>query len=162
LVDEGETKLDPVRALLVRLCRERNISLRKLSLVIGRNHAYLRAFVHVGEPHILSDEVRQALGRRLGVDPDVFRPSGLVEDPPRLRFPGEPINPDLMHEAEAIADRLVPGDSAEHKRNRTEVMAFAVWLLERQAAGIPVDLRDENLLRRLEMFSHRLQTRPKR
>lgn len=146
---------DPVRALLVRLAQEQGRSLLSLSRAIGKNHAYFQQFVRVQVPRRLPPDVRRALGRLLGVDPRLFQPVEEREEP-LVRLPGEPINPELMHEAQAIAERLVKGNSADQKFRRTETMGFVYTLLERQAAGIPFDLRDPEFLRMLEVLSRRL------
>ena len=159
MAKENSEVLDPVRSLIVRLAQEQRKSLLTLSKALGRNHAYLQQFVRLQVPRRLPEDVRRALGRLLGVDPRLLQPPEERELPP-LRQPGEPIDVNLMHEALAITNRLVKGDSPAQKFRHTEMLGFVIWLLERQAAGVLFDLRDENLLARLEALSYRMQHPP--
>jgi len=64
---------DPVRSVLLDLAVEQGRDWRDLSLAIGKNHAYIQQFIQRGSPRRLPEEVREALGRELGVHPDIFK-----------------------------------------------------------------------------------------
>ena len=65
--------LDRVRELVLELVKRDGTDLKTVSLAIPRNHAYLHQFITQNKPRALSEEVREALGRKFGVDPDDFR-----------------------------------------------------------------------------------------
>jgi SOS-response transcriptional repressor LexA len=74
-------KMDAPRKLLVDTLAQRpDLDLKKLSLAIGRNHAYLQQFLMRGSPRELPEAARHALSPLLGVSPDDLRsyapPSG--------------------------------------------------------------------------------------
>jgi SOS-response transcriptional repressor LexA len=74
-------KLDAPRKLLVDTLAQRpDLDLKKLSLAIGRNHAYLQQFLMRGSPRELPEAARHALAPLMGVSPDDLRsyapPSG--------------------------------------------------------------------------------------
>lgn len=60
-------ELDPVRARIVKLATHRGLTLKELSLKIGRNHAYLQQFVRRGSPRMLPETIRLELAKILGV-----------------------------------------------------------------------------------------------
>ena len=68
-------KLDPVRRTLIQLIalRDPPTDLKKASLAIGRNHAYLQQFIQRGTPRRLPEEVRHALAAYLGVTESALR-----------------------------------------------------------------------------------------
>jgi SOS-response transcriptional repressor LexA len=59
--------MDPVRALVLRKAEELG-GLKRLSVELGRNHAYLQQFIHRGVPATLDEHVRARLAGLLGVD----------------------------------------------------------------------------------------------
>ena len=74
-------KMDAPRKLLIDTLAQRpDLDLKKLSLAIGRNHAYLQQFLMRGSPRELPEAARHALSPLLGVSPDDLRsyapPSG--------------------------------------------------------------------------------------
>ena len=78
---EQARKMDAPRKLLVDTLAQRpDLDLKKLSLAIGRNHAYLQQFLMRGSPRELPESARHALAPLLGVSPDDLRsyapPSG--------------------------------------------------------------------------------------
>ncbi|HYC63999.1 MAG TPA: S24 family peptidase [Reyranellaceae bacterium] len=78
---EQARKMDAPRKLLVDTLAQRpDLDLKKLSLAIGRNHAYLQQFLMRGSPRELPEAARHALAPLLGVSPDDLRsyapPSG--------------------------------------------------------------------------------------
>ena len=87
--------MDAPRKLLVDSVAQRpDLDLKKLSLSIGRNHAYLQQFLMRGSPRELPETVRHALAPLLGVSPDDLRsyapPSaggGRIESDMRLAPP---------------------------------------------------------------------------
>ncbi|CAN5874556.1 hypothetical protein BH11PSE3_BH11PSE3_51050 [soil metagenome] len=63
----------PRKLLMDTLARRPALDLKKLSLSIGRNHAYLQQFLMRGSPRELPEAVRQALAPLLGGTPDELR-----------------------------------------------------------------------------------------
>jgi transcriptional regulator with XRE-family HTH domain len=66
-VSKAIDALDPVRERIVTLAAHRGLSLKQLSLKIGRNHAYLQQFVRRGTPRTLPEKTRLELAAILGV-----------------------------------------------------------------------------------------------
>ncbi|MCR9256283.1 MAG: peptidase S24 [Alphaproteobacteria bacterium] len=60
----------------MRLIQERTppTDLKKASLAIGRNHAYLHQLIHRGTPRVLPEESRLRLADYLDVEPDLLLP----------------------------------------------------------------------------------------
>jgi len=70
--------MDASRKLLVdTLARRPDLDLKKLSLAIGRNHAYLQQYVMRGSPRELPESARHGLAPLLGVSPDDLRSAAL-------------------------------------------------------------------------------------
>jgi hypothetical protein len=157
LVAGQQTELDPVRGRIVQLAREQGKSLRKLSLAIGQNHTYLQQFVKLRVPKNLPEAVRRALGQQLGVDADSFQPPEERESL-EVRLPGEPLDTRLLGEADALARRLVPGETERAQQIRLQLLGTLYALLERQDAGWPIHLRDGPTLRILELLCQRLRS----
>lgn len=66
--------MDAPRKLLVDTVAQRpDLDLKKLSLSIGRNHAYLQQFLMRGSPRELPEGARHALAPLLGIAPDDLR-----------------------------------------------------------------------------------------
>jgi len=67
---------DAYRHRLMRLIQARTppTDLKKCSLAIGRNHAYLHQFFHRGTPRVLPEEARLRLADYLGVDAEALAP----------------------------------------------------------------------------------------
>src|SRR5258707_14137454 len=66
--------MDAPRKLLVdTLERRPDLDLKKLSLAIGRNHAYLQQYLMRGSPRELPETARHGLAPLLGVSPDDLR-----------------------------------------------------------------------------------------
>jgi len=59
--------LDPIRSRIIKLASNRGLSLKDLSLMIGRNHAYLQQFVRRGSPRNLPEATRIELSKILNV-----------------------------------------------------------------------------------------------
>jgi len=59
--------LDPIRSRIVKLAGNRGLTLKELSLMIGRNHAYLQQFVRRGSPRNLPEAIRLELANILNV-----------------------------------------------------------------------------------------------
>jgi phage repressor protein C with HTH and peptisase S24 domain len=66
-------ELDPVRLKVLALLKERGSDLRKASLAMGRNAAYIHQYVYRGSPKVLSEDDRIALAEHLGIDEDDLR-----------------------------------------------------------------------------------------
>ena len=81
--------MDAARKLLVdTLARRPDLDLKKLSLTIGRNHAYLQQYLMRGSPRELPETARRGLAPLLGISPDDLRStvlpmSGRAEGDPR-------------------------------------------------------------------------------
>jgi len=65
--------LDQARMNLLTLIADNGTDLANVSQAIGRNAAYLQQFIKRGSPRSLGEPEREALGRRFGVSPDLFR-----------------------------------------------------------------------------------------
>lgn len=67
--------IDPVRKILPMLAEQRGMSLRELSMAIGKNEAYLSQFLDAkkASPKKLPEDVRERLAEKLGVPDDVLR-----------------------------------------------------------------------------------------
>lgn len=66
----------PRKLLLDTLSRRPDLDLKNLSLMIGRNHAYLQQYLMRGSPRELPESVRHGLAPLLGVSPDDLRSTG--------------------------------------------------------------------------------------
>jgi phage repressor protein C with HTH and peptisase S24 domain len=66
-------ELDPVRLKVLALLKERGSDLRKASLAMGRNAAYIHQYMYRGSPKVLSEDDRIALAEHLGIDEDELR-----------------------------------------------------------------------------------------
>jgi SOS-response transcriptional repressor LexA len=77
--------MDAARKLLVdTLARRPDLDLKKLSLAIGRNHAYLQQYLMRGSPRELPEMARHGLASLLGVSPDDLRSTALLSGGGRL------------------------------------------------------------------------------
>lgn len=68
---------DPVRERVLSVIEQRMppTDLKKASLAIGKNHAYLHQFINRGTPRILPQETRLRLAEYLEIDPDLLLPT---------------------------------------------------------------------------------------
>ena len=66
-------ELDPVRLKVLAVLKDRGSDLRKASLAMGRNAAYIHQYVYRGSPKVLSEDDRIALAAHLEVDEDELR-----------------------------------------------------------------------------------------
>ncbi|MBM3648006.1 MAG: helix-turn-helix transcriptional regulator [Alphaproteobacteria bacterium] len=77
--------MDAPRKLLIDvLARRPDLDLKKLSLALGRNHAYLQQYLMRGSPRELPEAVRHRLAPLLGLSPDSLRstpPPGAAAGP---------------------------------------------------------------------------------
>ena len=77
--------MDAARKLLVdTLARRADLDLKKLSLTIGRNHAYLQQYLMRGSPRELPEAVRHGLAPLLGVAPEAVASRDALLDPTAL------------------------------------------------------------------------------
>lgn len=84
--------LDPIRLRVLKLIDERDSDLKKASLALGKNAAYVHQFIYRGTPKVLPEDVREALAKFLEVDELELRHP---EVPPRKpRSDTEPEIPD--------------------------------------------------------------------
>jgi transcriptional regulator with XRE-family HTH domain len=63
----------PVRRRIAELCNQRGVSLKELSLAVGKNHAYFQQYMHRGVPSALPEVVRLSLSAALGAPETDFR-----------------------------------------------------------------------------------------
>ncbi|MBD2841326.1 S24 family peptidase [Erythrobacter rubeus] len=63
----AELEMSPERRRLLELSRERDVSLSKLSEMLGRNAAYLQQFIKRGTPRKLEESDRRKLAQFFGV-----------------------------------------------------------------------------------------------
>ncbi len=66
-------ELDPIRLKVLKLLEERGSDLRKASLAMGRNAAYVHQYLYRGSPKVLSEDDRIALAEHLSVDESELR-----------------------------------------------------------------------------------------
>jgi len=85
--------LDPTRLRVMKLIQQRRTDLKKASLAIGRNAAYLQQYLYRGIPKTLPEDAREALAIFLGVPEESLRP-------PKTESAAEPALPAM---AAAIA-----------------------------------------------------------
>jgi len=64
---------DPVRALVVKQLDLKGLSMKEVSLLIGRNHAFLQQFLKRGIPEVLHENDRPKLAKLLSVSEDQLR-----------------------------------------------------------------------------------------
>lgn len=85
--------LDPIRLRVLKLLDDRGTDLRKASVAIGKNPAYMQQFVTRGTPRALPQDVREALGKFLDVDPEELRhevvPPRKKRSDARIEVPGK-------------------------------------------------------------------------
>ncbi len=62
-----------MRRRIVELLAKRGSSLRKASLAMGRNGAYMHQFIHRGTPRVLAEHDREALAEYVECRPDLLR-----------------------------------------------------------------------------------------
>lgn len=75
--------LNHPRRLLHEIIKRSDTDLKSVSEKLGKNHAYLQQYLTRGTPRVLSDAIREGLGRILGLDPNIFREE---DDPLRVDF----------------------------------------------------------------------------
>ncbi|MFM7779963.1 MAG: helix-turn-helix transcriptional regulator, partial [Alphaproteobacteria bacterium] len=66
--------LDPTRLRVMKLIQRKRTDLKKASLAIGRNAAYLQQYLYRGIPKTLPEDAREALAAFLGVPEESLRP----------------------------------------------------------------------------------------
>ena len=67
--------LDPTRLRVMKLIQQRRTDLKKASLAIGRNAAYLQQYLYRGIPKTLPEDAREALAAFLEVPEESLRPA---------------------------------------------------------------------------------------
>ena len=77
--------LDPVREKIMKLVKERGSDLKRASIALGRNHAYLHQFIFRGTPRVLPEHDRQLLAKELGCDEDELRHRRVPPRKPRSK-----------------------------------------------------------------------------
>ena len=55
--------LDPVRIRLLKLIQTRDTDLKKVSVALGKNAAYIHQFIYRGTPKVLPEDVREVVER---------------------------------------------------------------------------------------------------
>lgn len=65
--------LSPARMRLRDAAKAARMSLKEISLAIGRNHSYLQQFMARGSPKFLPETEREAIAHILGLQPDDLR-----------------------------------------------------------------------------------------
>ena len=66
-------ELDPIRLKVLKLLEQCGGDLRKASLAMGRNAAYVHQYMYRGSPKELNEDDRRALAEHLGVDDSELR-----------------------------------------------------------------------------------------
>jgi phage repressor protein C with HTH and peptisase S24 domain len=67
--------LDPTRLRVMKLIQQKRTDLKKASLAIGRNAAYLQQYLYRGIPKTMPEDAREALAAFLGVPEESLRPA---------------------------------------------------------------------------------------
>lgn len=98
---------DPRKYLLDALSRA-GVTLKAASERAGMNHAYLHQFIHKGKPRYLAEQVREALAKAYGVDPERLRPPPAKPRPsavgqPLRRTVGRPFAGELIEDPDELA-----------------------------------------------------------
>ena len=126
-------RLDFVRQRLLELVKRREppTDLKKCSLLIGKNHAYLHQFVYRGTPRRLPEEARFLLAEHLGCDEADLRP-------PSTRIAARPALVASDAVVPATAGSTVPGGPAASDASPTN------WA--RAAAGAPLDAAQVSIM----------------
>lgn len=68
-------QLDPIRLRVLKLLQDKGSDLKKASLAVGKNAAYVHQYVYRGTPKVLPEDVRLALATHLEVDESELRHS---------------------------------------------------------------------------------------
>jgi phage repressor protein C with HTH and peptisase S24 domain len=97
-INQEAQDMDAVRKLILEKADERGTKLAELSRKIGRNHAYLKRFIHRSTARSIPEELRPALASELGVMPDDLRGKG----------PGRPATPAVNHKSKPT-ESLIAG-----------------------------------------------------
>lgn len=105
-------KHDAVRALILRLSKEKGVSLKEMSEAAGKNHAYLQQFVTRDSPRDLPEDVRAVVASMLGIDEQILAPAGRMLARPEVKYarPGEAFEAIPIFDIRASAG---PGSFAE-------------------------------------------------
>ena len=82
--------MDDIRKNLEKLCAERDVSMRELSLALKKNETYFHQFVKLGRPKKLDGDVRKRICAYLGVDESVL--GGLPKGHPLMPFDGSMVS----------------------------------------------------------------------
>jgi len=85
--------LDPVRIRLLKLIQTRDTDLKKVSVALGKNAAYIHQFIYRGTPKVLPEDVREALAKFLEVDDTELRHTEVPPRKPRGSAEPEPSEP---------------------------------------------------------------------
>lgn len=81
--------LDPTRLRVMKLIQQKRTDLKKASLAIGRNAAYLQQYLYRGIPKTLPEDAREALAAFLVVPEESLRP-------PKMESAAEPALPQVV------------------------------------------------------------------
>lgn len=149
---------DPVRAFLKQLLSEHGVGAVPLSKELGKNRAYFQQYLQTRRPRprFLPRDVRIALGRYFGVDPEKFRHP---EDRPDQTSGGTGPDRALLHRAFAFAQAVL-GDDPEDQWLRVEVAGAALGLFERaQSADVTILIDGEDMVRTLRLLVERIRAR---
>lgn len=68
---------DEARSYLLRFLREKDVTLKTASLLVGKSHAYLQQYIRKRKPVWLPEEARELLAREYGIDPERLKPPTL-------------------------------------------------------------------------------------
>ena len=77
---------------VLKRIQERDTDLKKASIAIGRNAAYIHQFIYRGTPKVLPEDAREALAEFLALDVAELRPAEFPQRKPRSDT--EPATPD--------------------------------------------------------------------
>ncbi len=134
--------LDPVRQRLLELLPLSRSSLRRASLALGRDPAYLHQFVHRGTPRVLAKHDREALAAHLGCPPEELEHDRMLSRRPR----GEARRrraPRGYRSIPEIDVRAAAGSAAWHEvlEEAKETWLLADPLIRHEFRARPEDLR---------------------
>jgi phage repressor protein C with HTH and peptisase S24 domain len=138
-------ELDPLRLKVLKLLKERGSDLRKASLAMGRNAAYVHQYIYRRSPKVLGEDDRIALAEHLGVDQDELR-----HEPParQARVPrqGRSAAAGVVARFSAIAEIDVrasagPGAILEGFAETKDTWHFPEVVIRHELRARPRDLR---------------------
>jgi hypothetical protein len=138
-------ELDPVRRKVLELLGERGSDLRKASLAMGRNAAYVHQYIYRRSPKVLGEDDRRALAEHLGVDEGLLRhtPKPRANAAQRIEDPRGRGMPQGFSAISEIDVRALAGTGSTPKgfKETKDVWYFPDVVIRHELRARPGDLR---------------------